>query len=470
MPLRMIRKGFFLGVACALSLLAPDFGTAEEERGVTVRWQDGFRIVDRQDESLYYLRLRFALQFRYSYGVFDDCILSNADHDWSNFFLRRGRLIADGNAPGESWYYFFQVQLEPSSGVNLLDGYVQWQRFKALRLALGRGKIPYGIEFWQSGFALNGVERTIFTGETDSDGKARDIFGEKIDRYWPGGNARFPVSGHVLEGTLFPIGGMTLYRSQGVYLFGDVPAPGFRDVPLFQYWAGVFNGRDTFSFSNPTDDMLYSLRLGYAPFGEMNLTVQGDIPTSQRLKAAFLFSAYYYRDEASIRYDNETKAYVEETYDVEDYGLNIAALLRYRGFSADLEYGFENFDQMGDTLETGGEYDRMGGRVNLGYFLMPEFLEAVFKWAYVERIHANNEEASLWTGLGVVETCSGTAVEKNLQQYTIGFNLYLYGNHQKIAVDYSLLARGLEAADPDNPVKVENQNDHRARLMFQMIF
>ena len=310
MSRRMTCKRILLGVACALSLLAPKAGLADENSGITVLWQDGFRIVDKQDESLYYLRLRFGLQFRYTYGVLDDCILSNADDDWSNFFIRRARFLADGNAPSENWHYFFQVQLEPATGVNLLDGLVRWQRYDFLQFWLGRGKIPYGLEFWQSGFALSGVERTIFTGETDLGGKADDIFGEDIPRFWPGGNARFPVSGHVLEGTLFPVGGLTLYRSQGVFISGDVPVPGFRGVPLFQYWAGVFNGRDTFSFSNPTDDMLYSLRLGYAPFGETNLLVQGDIPTTQRLEASFLLSTYYYKDRASFRYDSETREYV----------------------------------------------------------------------------------------------------------------------------------------------------------------
>jgi hypothetical protein len=40
-------------ITCALSLIAPNVGLADEERGVTVRWQNGFRIVDKQDESLY---------------------------------------------------------------------------------------------------------------------------------------------------------------------------------------------------------------------------------------------------------------------------------------------------------------------------------------------------------------------------------------------------------------------------------
>ncbi len=459
----------FTGIACATGLLFLTVCPGAAESGVTVRWNNGFRIVDKQDESLYYLRLRAGIQFRYTYGKFDDCIVSNADHDWSNFFLRRARIFADGNAPSRDWYYMLHVQLEPSAKVNLHDAYVRWQKFDVFRVWFGRGKIPYGLEFWQSGFAQNGVERTIFTGETDADGKAKDIFGDTIDRFWPGGNAQFPVSGHVLDGTLFPIGGMTLYRSQGLYLQGDVPVPGFADDPVFQYWAGIFNGRDTQGFSNETSDMLYSLRLAYAPFGKTSLTVQGDLPTSQRLKAAFLFSSYYYKDEADLRYDSLTGEYTADKYDIRDYGFNLATLFRYRGFSADLEFAFEKFDQKGDTPDSSNDYDRLGGRINLGYFIVPERFEVTLKCAYLERLHDNDPEASLRTGLGLVETCNGTAVEKNLQQYTVGANLYLHGNNQKIAVDYSLLARSLDAADPGNSL-IENQQDHRVRVMFQQFF
>ena len=106
-------KRIFLGLTAALGLLALTAGPGAAESGVTVRWEDGFRIVDKQDEHLYYLRLRLGFQFRYTYGIFDDCILSNAEHDWSNFFLRRARLFADGNAPNRDWFYLFHVQMEP---------------------------------------------------------------------------------------------------------------------------------------------------------------------------------------------------------------------------------------------------------------------------------------------------------------------------------------------------------------------
>ena len=454
---------FVLG-ACTVGLTAED-----QDGSVKVTWNNGFRIEDKRDPNLYYLRLRFGFQFRYTYLGFDSTIVQNDGKNWSNFYLRRARLFVDGNAPSKNWKYLFHIQLEPTGKVNLHDAYVQWQRFRWCRFQFGRMKIPYGLEYMQSAFSLNGVERTLFSGETGVDGKAKDVFGNKIPGFWPGGNANFPVSGHQLAGTLFPVGGLMLYRSQGININGEFNLPGFNEGGRLQYWIGVFNGRDTQGFSNPTDRMLYALRLAYAPLGAWNLTVQGDWIYSVQPKFVFLISLYTYTDIASERYDPAKGELVEsKRYDIRDLGYNLAALFRFRGFSADLEYGFETFDQLGNTPQTGGNYDRLGGRINLGYFLVPRTWEVTFKAAYLERIRDNNELASLYTGLGLVETDEGKAVEKNLQQYTAGINLYLHGNNQKICLDYSFLLRELGTVHP-GPLP-DNQQDHRVRLMYQQIF
>jgi len=436
---------------------------------VTVGWSNGFRIEDKRDRSLYYLRLRFAFQLRYTYLWFDESIVDNSGDNWSNFYLRRCRLFADGHAPNRDWKYLLHLQLEPSSTVNLHDAYVQWQRFDWCRFQFGRMKIPYGLEYWQSGFAQNGVERTIFSGETDVDGRARDVFLYKIGRFWPGGNQAFSVSRHQLVGTLFPAGGLLLYRSQGINANGEVPVPGLNQESTLQYWIGIFNGRDTQGFTNPTDRMLYSLRLGYAPLGKWNLTVQGDPLKIMQPRFVLLISFCTYTDRASKQYDSTTGEFVDSaSYQVRDYGYNLAGLFRYQGFSVDLEYGFENFDMMGNTAATNGNYDRLGGRINLGYFLVSTKCEAVFKWAYVERIHNNSQPASLYTGLGLVTTTRGDAVERNLQEYTWGINFYLHGNNQKICLDYSYLLRHLSSVDAG--VSINDQHDHRMRLMYQQVF
>jgi hypothetical protein len=341
--------------------------------GISVAWNNGLRIQDLSDDLLYYLRLRLGFQFRYTYLHFDDQVLSN-DEDWNNFMFRRLRLFFDGNFPNRDWKYFLQLQLETANGINALDAWLQWQRFPWARIQLGRMKIPYGLEFWQSGFALNGVERTIFSAETDVDGKAKDVFGNSIGQFWPGSNATFPNGGQILEGTLFPVGGMTLYRSQGVDINGEIEVPGFRHGSRLDYWLGLYNGRDTRGFTNPTEQLLYSFRLAYEPCGPSNLTVQGDWAFSEEPITAFLVSFYSYTDTAWMRYDFLEDGLVATTeYDIWDLGYDLAAILRYRGFSLDLEFAWERFHAQGNTWETEGTYDRLGGRVNTGYFFLPRW-------------------------------------------------------------------------------------------------
>jgi len=464
--LAVLLAGLVAGVLLPLSNPGPVHAKLSD--GVTLTWDNGLRIQDRTDTFLCYLRLRLGLQFRYTYLHFDDLIPTNAP-DWNNFMLRRARLFFDGNFPSRDWGYSLQLQMDPASGVNLLEAWIQWQRFRWVRIQLGRMKIPYGLEFWQSGFSLNGVERTLFSAETDVDGKAKDVFGNNIGPFWPGGNANFPSSGQTIAGTLFPVGGMTLYRSQGLDANGELRVPGFREESVLEYWIGVYNGRDTRGFSNPTDQLLYSIRLAYEPCGPVDLTIQGDWAYSVEPVTAFLGAFYSYSDTAWQRYDFSAERLVPSPeYDVWDMGYDLAAILRYRGLSVDLEFAWEQFDAQGDMPETRGTYERLGGRVNLGYFLLIRRLEGTFKFAYLERIHGNNLFSSLCTGLGLVNTRQGPAVEKNLRQFTAGLNYYLRGQNQKLAFDYSLLVRGLASAVPGGPLP--DQTDHRVRLMFQQIF
>ena len=475
----MRRRYLSVGLILAASMVIGVGAAQDVHAKASVKWKDGFRIVDdREDGDFYYLRLRLALQFRYTYLAFDDAVCANQDADWNNFYFRRLRIFIDGQAPTKDWRYLVHIQLEPTSNVNTHDGWVQWQRFDFLRCRIGRMKIPYGLTFFQSGFGLNGVERTIFSGETDVDGKAKDLFGNRIGRFWPGGNAAFPVGGHLKgsQGTRFPTGGLILYRSQGVELNGDLAVGGLREEGTLHYWAGVFNGRDTSGMNNSTMDVLYTIRLAYAPLGTFDLVRQGDWPGSETLKAALFVSAYYYEDEAQSHYDltndqddpDDDYVDVDEGYMIRDFGYNLAVIVRYRGFSADLEYGFEEFALLGTTPETRGMHDRLGGRVNFGYFFVPRTWEAVFKWAYLERIHGNDPFSSLQTGLGLVETEAGDAVERDLRQYTVGVNRYLRGHSFKICVDLSFLVRRLEGVDPAD--RIEDQHDYRFRAMIQYVF
>ncbi len=152
-----------------------------EKKGIQAGYDKGFYIKTPDDN--FFLKTNLFLQFRYTYLDFDRTVNAN-DEDWSNFFVRRARVIFSGNAPNKDWTYFFHIQLEPTSAVNLHDAYVTWKKYPYAQVQFGRSKLPYGLHFWQSAIYLNGVERSIFSGETDVDSKedSRNLFQRVVGR------------------------------------------------------------------------------------------------------------------------------------------------------------------------------------------------------------------------------------------------------------------------------------------------
>ena len=333
-----------------------DVATKETDKtGLQAGYEKGFFI--KSQDGNYLLKTNVFLQFRYTNMPFDDTVNAN-DETWSNFFIRRARLYFTGNAPNKDWTYYFHVQLEPQSAMNLLDGYVTWKQYPYAQIQFGRSKLPYGLEFWNAASQLNGIERSIFSGETDVDGK-------DDSRKWPGGNANFQVNNEDSV-TKFPVGGLHLYRSQGVQLQGDVNV--FDQSGFLQYWAGVYNGRNTKGSPNVDSQMLYVGRISINPFGSYNLLQQGDLDYSQNPKLCFLISGFYNTDRLKkIRSAADSQSISVNAYDFENKGYDLAALFRYKGFSLDAEYEHETFEQKRDGGDT---WDRFGYRFNAGYFVI----------------------------------------------------------------------------------------------------
>lgn len=419
-------------------------------------YDKGFYI--KTPDNNFSLKTNFLLQFRYTYMPFDRTVNTN-DEDWSNFLVRRARIFFSGNAPNKDWAYYVHLQLEPQSAVNLNDVYVTWKKYPSAQIQFGREKIPYGLHYWQSAGLLNGVERSIFSGESDVDGK-------EDARKWPGGNANFQTSNEDSV-TKFPVGGFNLYRSQGVHVQGDINALG-RDG-FFQYWAGIYNGRNTKGAANLDSGHLWVGRISLNPFGKYNLAQQGDFDYSMDPKLCFLGSVFYNTDRLSkIRNEADGKEQSVAPYDVKGTGYNLAAIFRYRGFSADAEYGYDRFEQ---EMSGGNTWDRFAVRFDTGYFIIPKKVEAVARYAYVERMEDNTVEKSMASGLGLVSVNGGTnnAIENNLQEYTVGLNYYLYGQNLKFLADYSYLIRELTPV-PGMTIPVEDQRDNRFRTMVQFSF
>ncbi|MFA4919078.1 MAG: porin [Thermodesulfovibrionales bacterium] len=428
-----------------------------EKKGIQAGYDKGF-YVKTPDEN-FLLKTNLFLQFRYDYIDFDKMVNAN-DENWSSFYMRRARVIFSGNAPNKDWTYFFHIQLEPTSAVNLHDAYVTWKKYSYAQIQFGRAKLPYGLHFWQSASLLNGVERSIFTGETDADGK-------QDSRKWPGGNANFQVSNED-SATKFPLGGFNLFRSQGVQLQGDIDLLGQNG--FLQYWAGVYNGRNTKDTPNLDTPPLWVGRISINPLGKYNLVQQGDIDNSQTPKLCFLISGFYNTDRLKkIRSATDGKEQSVETYDVEGSGYDLAALFRYKGFSLDAEYGYDRLEQ---DREGGDTWDRFAYRFDAGYFIIPKKFEVVARSAYVERMKDNNVAKSNASGLGLVSVNGGTnnAIEKNLQEYTVGLNYYLYGHNLKLFIDYSYLTREFTQAQGATVPVDDDQHDNRFRTMMQFYF
>jgi len=365
-----------------------------------------------------------------------------------------------GNAPNKDWTYYFHIQLEPASAVNLHDAYVTWKKYPYAQVQVGRAKLPYGLHFWQSASQLNGVERSIFSGETDPDGSGDA-------RKWPGGNANFQMSSNLDSVTKFPLGGLHLYRSQGIQLQGDLNL--FEQDGLLQYWAGLYNGRSSKGLPNHDSRFLWVGRISINPFGKYNLLQQGDLDYSETPKVCFLVSGFYDTDRLDkVRSSTDGKEQSADPYDYNNSGYDIAALFRYKGFSADAEYAYEKFDQ---DRQGGHTWDRFGYRLDLGYFLIPKKFEIVTRYAYIERMKDNNVAKSNASGLGLVGVNGGTnnAIEDNLQEYTVGLNYYFYGHNLKLSVDYSYLTRDLSSV-PGSTVSVDDQHDNRYRTMTQFYY
>jgi Phosphate-selective porin O and P len=436
----------------------PEKKIVEAEKPVLQAGYDKGFYIKTSDEN-FLLKTNIFLQFRYDYIDFDKMVNANSEN-WSNFYIRRARVIFSGNAPNKDWTYFFHIQLEPTSAVNLHDAYGTWKKYSYAQIQFGRAKLPYGLHFWQSASLLNGVDRSIFSGETDADGK-------QDSRKWPGGNANFQVSNEDSV-TKFPLGGFNLFRSQGVQLQGDIDLLGQNG--FLQYWAGVYNGRNTKDTPNLDTAPLWVGRISINPLGKYNLLQQGDIDNSQTPKVCFLISGFYNIDRLKqIRSETDGKQQSVNTYQIEGSGYDLAAVFRYKGFSLDAEYAYDRLEQ---DRHGGNTWDRFACRFDAGYFIIPKKFEVIARYAYVERMEDNNVAKSNASGLGLVSVNSGTnnAIERNLQEYTVGLNYYFYGHNLKLFVDYSYLIRNLTGVPGAAAPVDDDQHDNRFRTMMQLYF
>jgi hypothetical protein len=443
--------GLVLMVAWTLPAAAADQDEPEKILGLT--YDQGFRFgaVDAD----FFLRINGLIQLRYSYVDYDPEIRDN-DTDYSNFYMRRARLYFMGHAFDPRFTYFIHLQLEPTRTINAHDLWIEYEFSDLLRLGAGRNKIAYGLEFLNSGAGLGMVERSLFSGETDIDAGPT---GEPGPRYPGGGTERFGLTWLADNG--YATGGLNLYRSQGVQLRGH---RGSAATPTFEYQAGIWQGRSTTGLSNNGTDHLYALRVGYHPWGFVDWRFMGDVERSERFKVGVLASVYANSGPGGGGFT--------------EHGWDVAAMLRYRGFSADLEWANEVFEF---DLED-SDFERSGWRAELGWFVVPPKLELRARYATIERLRDPTYASAVASGLGVPEIAGGgdwvPALEASIAETSVGVNWFLNQWHRhKLQFDASRLVRTF-AADPDavidgqpSPIVAPaDQVDYRVRAMIQLTF
>jgi hypothetical protein len=452
--------GRSVGVLALLVLVvAPvgaDDGAAEEQttlNSILAKYDQGFRFETK--DGKFALRLNGLLQARWTYVDYDPLVRYN-QQDYSNTYLRRARLYFTGHTGSPKFTYIFHIQLEPNQGINANDLWIEYEFTDLLRLGAGRLKVAYGLEMLNAGSALGMVERSLMYGETDIDlGQAS----EPGPRYPGGGTERFGLSSSAPE-TGFSTGGIHLYRSQGLQLRGH---RGSTARPTFEYQLGFWQGRGSSGDANFGNDHLVSLRIGYHPFGFIDWRLVGDLESTERFKLAVTGSVYADSSDSPVIFD--------------EHGYNFAALLRWRGWSMDLEWGTELYDY----ADFDDDFEREGFRASLGWFVVPSKWEIRARYAEIQRLKNPTYRNAIDSGLGVPEVADGDswtpALESKISEVSVAASVFIPAWRNRVIVDLSRLVRTF-AADPDAVIdgvpapiaRAPNQVDYRIRTMVQLVF
>ena len=414
-------------------------------------------------DNRFSLRIQGAVQFRYTYMKYDREVSGNTT-DYSNFMLRRARLWFDGHAYDPRLTYVLHLQLEPASSVNVFDAWVAYAFHPMVQVGAGRNKIGYGLEFLNSGFGNDLVERSILSGESDINA------GGGFSKYPGGGTQTFGVSGEQAN-TGFPVGGFNLYRSQGVQVSGRNGDKG----RVVEYQAGVWNGRDTKGASNPDDKHLVTGRVGFYPNGWINYATVDDYADTQTVKVGVLASVYNDRTSHTLNAAGQAVS----PYDGHDTGYDLAAMLRYKGFSTDAEYARERYE-ISDPSAAASRFDRQAFRVQSGYFVKPKVVEIAGRYAVVQRLMDPTVASVTASGLGFAKILDPTtgafvnAAERRITEMTFGVAWFLSGaaHQHKVIVDYSHLVRDFAGWVSGTTLvgSVPEQKDNRVRVLFQLKF
>ena len=304
------------------------------------------------------LRSNVQLQTRYSYHSYDDSEARGLQ-DASDFEVKRARLDLRGEVLDGDVDFRLQNDFVGDKGGNgkrdsdLKDAWIRFNLDDAARVKFGQFKAPYGRQKLASSTKLQFIDRSIVT----------DSF--------------------------------TTSRNQGVSLGGDLGDG-------IGYTLAVFNGLSDGEGSNKggVDTNMFGAGQLFVTCGNYGSRgEEGDWQNTEEMGGTAGIA---------VRYD---EANDDAGGQVDTVGLNADVGVRYRGFSAQGEFFYENVDVEGAS----DELDDYGFYVQAGMFPVPQEIEVAGRFGWIEPDDS-------------IESSSGV---DSIQEYTVVINYYLDGHNLK---------------------------------------
>ena len=325
------------------------------------------------------------LQYKYQYTDRDIGTDGFPDEDESTFDFRRIRTEISGNAYDENIKYRFEW--DSSTGVSLLDAYVDFTHISWANIWAGQGKV-FSRQVLTSSASLQMIDRA-----------------DTIDEF------RFQND----------------ERKRGVAVHSDKILDG-----KFDYSIGVYNPQAR-TTDNNINTMLYLARTSYYPFGPYESYKESDLEYTETFKAHIGGGIGF--EQIGQNESDSDEDEVDQTQLLAEFGF------KYKGLSLAGEYHYRKRKVL-DPLETADLGTAVSAKESLhdqgffvqgGYFIIPKKLEIAGRY---ELIDYDSQNPSFGTS-GLLD---------NICSYTAGLNYFLHGRDHKIQINYKHWDVGLNGA------------------------
>jgi hypothetical protein len=382
-----------------------DYSSSGNDR-VAVGYKKGFFIKHKNNEDKFKLKINGRMQFRYTGFSRKDSTYTFSDGttgqqaNLSDFEIERGRLEFKGHMfdPAFQFYLNLDFDTDDNHDVKAHDFWFNYVFNDAFTLYAGKAFVPGSREWIDGSTTTHLVDRSMATSYFRPD---RSLGIWAIGEALPGVNYRAMVANGFKTTDLEREDEDTQF-TYAATVWGDVLGDygsGRADLSHHEELAVRLGGSFTYS---PIDDS----ELG-DPIGEADAV---RLSNGVKLSAPGALAAGVTVDQ----------------YDIFLYAVDLS--MKYRGWSMNSEAYYRSIESIkGQGGEILGSYADKGAYVDIGYFLIPQHLEAVARVSHIDGDIADSTE------------------------YAGGLNYYINGTHKnKLTLDVTRL--------DDSPVSSSGPN------------